>query len=91
MKISVKNADIKNEVCDVVVINLFEGVKNPSGATGVINEAVNNKIVDYIINMEDFKGEFGTFYTLPVLNNEIAAKKILIAGLGKKEDFNLNK
>ena len=91
MKIDVKNLDIKNEICDVLVVNLFEGVKNPSGATEVINKALNNKIADYVIEREGFNGEFGSFYTLPVMNNEINAKKVLIAGLGKEEDFNLNK
>lgn len=91
MKIDVKNLDIKNEICDVLVVNLFEGVKNLSGATEVINEALNNKIVNYVIEREGFNGEFGSFYTLPVMNNEINAKKVLIAGLGKEEDFNLNK
>lgn len=91
MKIDVKNADIRNEICDVLVVNLFEGVKNPSGATGVVNEALNNKIVEFVIEKDGFNGEFGSFYTLPVLNNEINAKKVIIAGLGKQEDFNLNK
>ena len=91
MRIDVKNLDIKNEICDVLVVNLFEGVKNPYGATEVINEALNNKIANYVIEREGFNGEFGSFYTLPVMNNEINAKKVLIAGLGKEEDFNLNK
>lgn len=91
MKIDVINSDIKNEICDVLVVNLFEGTKNPSGQTEVINRALNNKIVDFVIEREGFSGEFGSFYTLPVMNNEINAKKVLIAGLGKEEDFNLNK
>lgn len=91
MKIDVINSDIKNEICDVLVVNLFEGTKNPSGQTEVINQALNNKIVDFVIEREGFSGEFGSFYTLPVMNNEINAKKVLIAGLGKEEDFNLNK
>ena len=91
MKIDVKKGDIKNEICDVLVVNLFEDEKTLSGQTKVINQALNNKIVDYVIERDGFNAEFGSFYTLPVMNNEINAKKVLIVGLGKKEELNLNK
>ena len=90
MKLKVKNDSLTNAVCDVLIVNLFEGVKTPAGATGAVDKAVDNLISTYVIEKEGFKGKLNEIYVLPTFG-KIPADKILIIGLGKQEEFNLNK
>lgn len=75
---------------DLVIVNLFEGVKTPSGATGAVDHCLEGLISDFVIGKEGFEAKFGQMYLLPVANIE-AFSKILIVGLGKFEDFSLNR
>lgn len=90
MEILVVNGDLIKQKTNILVVNLFEGVKNPGGATGTVDKALDNMISDFVIRKEKFEGKFGTFYLLPT-NNKIPADKVLIVGLGEKEKFNLNR
>lgn len=90
MEIGIKKASLTEIEADIVVVNLFEGVKIPGGATGAVDKALEGLISDYVIKQEEFEGKFGQFYVLPTYG-KIPAKKVLIAGLGKREDFNFNK
>ncbi|MCD7879368.1 MAG: leucyl aminopeptidase [Candidatus Gastranaerophilales bacterium] len=85
MQIKVKNESILDLESDVIIVNLFEGVKIPGGVTGIVDKAFNNIITDYVINKENFEGKYGEIYQLPIPEKN---KKILIAGLGKQKDFN---
>ena len=78
MKINI-TADIKNTVCDILVVNQFEGEKT--------TEELANK---YAIDEDKFEGKFGKTYLLPTYGKQ-AARKILILGLGKKEELNTDK
>ena len=84
MKVSVKNQSIIDIEADAIIVNLFEGVKKPSGVTGVVNKAFDNIISDFIITRENFEGKYGEIYELPLVNKQ---KKIFVVGLGKHEDF----
>ncbi len=88
MKITVKNCSILDVCTDVIVVNLFEGVKIPGGVTGIVDSAFDNLISRYVIETEKFEGKFGEIYELPVIAKN---KKILVAGLGKPSDFNYAK
>lgn len=90
MKLSVKNDSITNASCDVLVVNLFEGVKTPGGGTGAVDSALDNLISSYVIEKEKFKGKLNEIYVLPTYG-KIPADKVLVVGLGKPEEFNLNK
>ncbi len=90
MEIKVKNDSITNASCDALVVNLFEGVKSPAGATGTIDKVLDNLISSYVIEKEKFKGKLNEIYVLPTYG-KIPADKVLIVGLGKAEEFNLNK
>ena len=78
MKINI-TADIKNTVCDILVVNQFEGEKT--------TEELANK---YAIDEDKFEGKFGKTYLLPTYGKQ-AARKILVLGLGKKEELNTDK
>lgn len=84
MLIKVVKKSILDVKADVIVVNLFEGVKKPAGVTGIVDNAFDNVISNYVIKKEKFEGKFGEIYKLPLVTE---GKKIFIVGLGKKDDF----
>ena len=90
MELKVKKDSLTNVSCDVLVVNLFEGVKTPGGGTGTVDKALDNLISSYVIEKEEFKGKLNEIYVLPTYG-KIPADKVLVVGLGKSEEFNLNK
>jgi len=90
MELKVKKDSLTNISCDVLVVNLFEGVKTPGGGTSAVDKALNNLISSYVIEKEKFKGKLNEIYVLPTYG-KIPADKVLVVGLGKSEEFNLNK
>lgn len=88
MKVILKNEAVEKAICDVLILNSFEGVKNPQGATGSVNDALNGLISD-VIKEEDFKGKLGSTVTVRT-SGKIKAKKVIVVGLGEKEKFDLN-
>ena len=64
---------------DILVVNQFEGEKTT-------NELANK----YAIEEDNFKGKFGETYLLPTYGNA-PYRKVLVLGLGKKEEFCSNK
>ena len=72
-------SDVKAQECDVLVVNMFEGEKT--------TEDIANK---YALEEDKFEGKFGTTYLLPTYGKQ-PARKILVIGFGKKEEFNPDK
>ena len=56
MNISLKFGNILDDDADAVVLNLFEGVTAPGGATGAVDKALNGAISD-LIAAGDFTGK----------------------------------
>lgn len=71
--------NVKDTPVEVLVISQFEGEKTSQ-------ELANT----YAIEKDGFSGKFGQTYLLHTLG-KIPADKILIIGLGKKEEFDANK
>ena len=88
MNIKVLKKSILDVTADVIVVNLFEGVKTPGGVTGVVDKAYKKIISDFVIKKEKFEGKYGSIYELPLVAE---GKKILVAGLGKQESFTYTK
>ena len=65
--------------CDLLVISMYENEKT-------VSEIANT----YAIEQDNFKGKFGDTYLLPTYGKE-SHRKILVLGLGKKEEFNQDK
>ncbi len=84
MKVKVEKKSILDIDADVIVVNLFEGVKKPAGVTGIVDKAFDNVISEYIIKKEKFDGKFGSIYKLPLVKE---GKKIYVVGLGKQSEF----
>ena len=64
---------------DILVVSMFEGEKTSSS---IANE--------YAIDQDGFKGKFGETYLLHTFGKE-PFRKVLVLGLGKKEEFCPNK
>ncbi len=84
MQIKIEKKSILDIDANVIIVNLFEGVKIPAGVTGIVDKAYNNVITKFVIEKEKFSGKYGEIYTLPLIES---GKKIIIAGLGSQEEF----
>jgi len=90
MEIKAKNASLSDVEADVVIVNLFKGVKTPGGATGAVDAALGGIISEFAIKHDNFEGNFGETYILQTYG-KIKASKVLLVGLGESKDFNLTK
>ena len=88
MDVSVVEGDISTTEADVVVVNLFEGVKSPGGATGAVDRALDGAI-SKLIELGDIRGKAGE-RTLVHTFGKIVAARVLVAGLGKVDDFDVH-
>ena len=87
MDVTVVQGDTSQAEADVVAVNLFEGVTSPSGATGAVDRALDGAI-SRLIALGDIRGKAGE-RTLIHTFGKIAAPRVLVAGLGKPEEFDV--
>lgn len=88
VEIQVISGAIQEQETDLIVVNLFEGLKKPGGATGAVDRALGGQITE-IITAGDFKGKLSeTLLLYP--RGDFPAKRVLVMGLGKEEDFDLD-
>ena len=87
MEIRAMSGDITTMDVDAAVVNLFEGVKGPGGATGAMDAALDGAISALIADGE-LQGKSGRFTLIHTLG-KIPPKRVLVVGLGKKEKFDL--
>lgn len=85
MRFGAKQGSLQEQDSDIVIVNLFEGVKQPGGGTGAIDKALNGAISNSISD-EEFKGELGDTLVIRTLGS-IAAKYVIVVGLGKSSNF----
>jgi leucyl aminopeptidase len=85
MKIELVVGDILQHKADMVVVNLFEGVKRPGGATGAVDAAIGGAITAAIRD-GDFHGKWGETLLLRP-GKGVASPRVLVLGLGKKDKF----
>jgi leucyl aminopeptidase len=89
MKIRLECASITEIKCDILIINEFEGVKSPGGATGAIDKALGGEITKLLASGE-ITGKLGE--TVPVRTFcKLPASEVINVGLGKAEDFDRDK
>jgi leucyl aminopeptidase len=89
MKIEVRQGDISSFQADAIVVNLFDGVTAPGGATGAVDQAMGGAISD-LIRQGDIRGKSGELTLVHTLGR-LPAPRVVVAGLGKSSDFNLDK
>lgn len=85
MTIELVQKDLLSVPCDLLVVNLFQGVVRPGGATGAVDKSMNGAI-SRLIEQDKFEGKFGQTLVMPTLGM-IKAKRIIVIGLGEKRSF----
>jgi leucyl aminopeptidase len=88
MQIDVTQGNIAQQAVDCLVVNLFEGVTEPGGATGALDRALDGAIRQ-VIASGDFTGKAGTTALL-YTNGKTPSPRVLVVGLGKAEKFDLH-
>jgi leucyl aminopeptidase len=89
MKIAVEVGDIAQWEDEVIVVNLFEGVRHPGGATGAVDEAL-GKQISAMIATGDVKGKWKEVTAFPTFD-KIAANRVMVVGLGTREEFSIDR
>jgi leucyl aminopeptidase len=89
MQVRVEEADITGSAADAIVVNLFESVTVPGGATGAVNRAMDGAI-SKLISAGDIRGKSGEL-TLIHSFGRMPAPRVIVAGLGKSSDFSLDR
>ena len=72
---------------DLIIVNLFQGVTHPGGATGAVDRALGGAISD-VIAAGDFTGKSGETLVL-YSRGAIPASRVLVVGLGDAAKFDL--
>ena len=85
MEIAVIQGNIAAQAVDCIVVNLFEGITEPAGATGAVDKAMQGAI-RRLIESGDFTGKAGSTALL-YADRGIVAPRVLIVGLGAAEKF----
>lgn len=87
MEIKIEKGDIVTASADTLIVNLFDGVTGPGGATGAVDKALDGMISDLIAG-GDFKGKAGDVAVV-YPRGTISARRVLVVGLGKADGFDL--
>lgn len=92
LEITVVQGDITDIDTDVLVVNLFEGVTTPGGATGAVDSAIGGLITQLISDNEITGAESETvlIHTPNSAYPDFKPSRVLVVGLGPGESFNLN-
>ena len=88
MDIQVKQGDIAEEAADVIVVNLFQGIRTPGGATGVV-DAVLNGAIQEVISSGDFTGKLRETIVL-YTRGALPSPRVIVVGLGERDRFKLS-
>jgi len=88
VQIKVESGDITQHPAKAVIVNLFEDVKKPGGATGAIDRALSGGL-SALISEGEIKGKSGEV-TLVHSLGKISSPRVLVTGLGKRDAFGVN-
>jgi len=90
LKITVVQSDVTEIEADVLVVNLFEGVTSPRGATGAVDSALGGLISELISDGEisGSASELTLIHTPNSAYPNFKPSRVLIAGLGSNKGFN---
>jgi len=85
VNVSATAGDITTTDADAIVVNLFEGVTSPNGATGAVDKALDGAISSLIADGEiaGKQNQIAMIHTF----GKLPAKRVVIVGLGKRDRF----
>ena len=85
MEIKGKAGGLTKIKTQALVVNLFQGVNEPQGATGAVDKALEGAI-SQLIQEGEIKGRLGEITLIHTLG-KIPASRVVVTGLGKADDF----
>lgn len=88
MKLTVVQKSITEIEADAIIVNLFQGVTKPGGATGAVDRATGG-LISRLIEAGECAGkrnECATLHFPPGL----PCKKLIVVGLGQADEFDLD-
>jgi len=88
MQIQVVQGNLAQFASDCIVVNLFEGVTAPGGATGAVDRALGGAI-SRLIASGDFTGK-AEHTALLYTDGNLPAPRVLVVGLGQASKFDLH-
>ena len=89
MEIKVEVGDISQHPAKAIVVNLFEGVKRPRGATSAVDKALGGAI-SQLIKEGEIKGKLNELTLIHTLGR-LPSPRVLVVGLGRQDAFKLDK
>ena len=87
MNVQVAQGAIQTFDADTIVVNLFAAVTSPGGATGAVDDALGG-LISELIAAGDISGKAGVVSVL-YPRGALPAQRVLVVGLGEREQFNL--
>lgn len=88
MEVKVVSGDITKTRVDAAIVNIFEGIKSPGGATGAMDQALGGAITQLIAEGE-IKGKLNEVTLIHTLG-KVEPERVVVVGLGKQEKFTLD-
>jgi leucyl aminopeptidase len=95
MNIEILHRQIQAVPADAIIVNLFEGLETPGGATGAVDTALGasdgvpgDGAISNVLGLGDFKGELhetAVIYT----HGLIPAPRVILTGLGPADEFDV--
>lgn len=85
VSISLQTGDIVGVDADAVIVNLFQGVTSPGGATGAVDQALGGRI-SQAIAAGGLKGRLAETLVL-FADGGVKAPRVVVVGLGKRDGF----
>ena len=89
VQLNVKSIDLVQVKDEAIVLGLFEKTDLLEGAAKTLNVALNNEI-SKVIKQGDFKGKPSDTYLLRT-EDKLQSKRVILQGLGKIDEFDLEK
>jgi leucyl aminopeptidase len=86
MRVRFQKGKLEKFIGDLLIVNLFSGVKKVGGGTGAVNQALGGRI-EKMIKEENFEGKEGEILIISP-EGRMRVKKIILLGLGPQEKFN---
>ncbi len=89
MKFEARAGNLNEVKCDAVIVNLFSGTDKLAGVDAVIDRNLGG-LISGLIKSGEIKGKLSELHIIHTLG-KLPARLVVVAGLGKKEEFNLDK
>jgi len=87
MKLEVLQGDVGSVDTELLVVNLFEGVAVPGGATGIVNLVLDGVIAE-LIKAGEITGKSSEITLIHTLG-KMPARRVIILGLGRRDELSL--